>query len=164
MSSPTAVAVISNEVKTGSVGAVRERWVKITKSDKTALSFAADCDAASVVYYIENPFGQDMAIADSIVNITTLGTDADADIGLADDAAGTNKGVEIADSLVNATAGVYKHGLGGAIAGTVLLPVWKTKGSATDSFITITQNADADASATRWELLLKLIPTVDLGL
>jgi hypothetical protein len=44
----------------------------------------------------------DVVITEALINITALDAqDADMDIGLADDAAGTNSGVEICDSLVN---------------------------------------------------------------
>jgi hypothetical protein len=164
MSSPTAVAVKTNIKKQGNVGAAREMWLKITKSDGSALSAASDCDAASQLYYVQNPFGEDMAIVKTIANVITLDAqDGDIDVGLADDAVGTNKGVELVDSLVNTGVAVFDQTVQGAIASTVAYPVWKAASSSTDSYISVWQNADADVSDLRWTVLIKVIPVADLS-
>lgn len=157
-------AAVAMEVDWSSMGdvrgALREFWIKIP-----GLSAASDCDSASVIYYLQNPYPVDMVILEALCVITTLDAqDGDIDVGLADDADGTNAGVELFDSIVNTATGVFAGMPARAIAGTGLRPTWKASGSSTDSYITVTQNGDADVSALRWTLMLKLLPLGDISL
>ena len=167
MSNPTAVEVLSSVQDQATLGALREIWIKIAKNDGSALSAAADCDQASQLYYIENPFGYDVVITKTLAVVTALDAqDGDIDAGLADDIAGSNKGVELVDSLVNTAVAVLDQTVQGAIASTVVLPVWKAGNqahTAVDSFISIWQNGDADVTDLRWYLLVKCIPYKDLA-
>lgn len=160
MASVTRAAITTFSIKRGTLtgGACREYWLRIP-----GLSAGSDQDSAGVIYYLENPFKMDLVIVHALAVITTLDAqDGDIDVGLADDAAGTNVGVEIFDSIVNTAAGVFE-GLGTqAIAGTCARPIWKKPGTSTDSFLSIVQNGDADVSALRWHLFLKVIPYDDL--
>jgi hypothetical protein len=152
MSSPTAVAALMNPHTTP-----LEFWIRVTQSDGSALRGAADCDTASIIYYLENPFGDDMLILEAIMYGTVAGTDGDIDIGLADDAAGSNSGVEICDSLVQAVG--FKRLLVALDGISTAGALWKAKGTSADSFITFKQNADADASGFRGVLALRLMPS-----
>jgi hypothetical protein len=142
-------------------GACREFWMKFP-----GLSAASDCDTASVIYYKENPFCEDLVVLASLAVITTLdGQDGDIDVGFADDSAGTaslSHTNVLIDSLVNSAAAVLYTGSPQALAATTTAYIWKAKGSSTDSYLSIIQNADADVSALRWTLLLKVIPYKDL--
>ncbi len=142
-------------------GACRSFWMKFP-----GLRGAADCDAASVMYYKENPYSEDLVVMRALAVITTLDAqDGDIDVGFADDAAGTDTlslTAIIFDSLVNTAAGVFE-GMGTqAVAGTCARPVWKAKGTSTGAFLSIIQNADADLGALRWTLVLEVIPYKDL--
>jgi hypothetical protein len=157
MASPTAQAMTIDITKGGNLGACREFWVKIP-----GLSAATDCDTASILYYCLNPFNEDVVIVEALANITTEDAqDGDIDVGLADDAAGMNSGTEICDSLVNSAAGVLR--LMAALNGIgVAAPIWRKTGTATDSYLTVKQNADADAAALKWNLILKCVPLADM--
>jgi hypothetical protein len=156
MASPIAAALTASFTKQGNSGACRQFFVRIP-----GFAGAPDCDAASIVHYIANPFGMDVVITEAYVNITALDAqDADMDIGLADDAAGTNSGVEICDSLVNSAVGVKRclvalDGVG------VTAPIWKASGA--DSYITSKQNADVDAADLAFNLILRCVPLVDMS-
>ena len=159
MAGPTAMAMVCNVQKSvGENGACREYWLRFP-----GLSAASDCDAAAVLYYIENPFHEDLVVLTALAVITTLdANDGDIDVGLADDAAGTNIGAEIFDSIVNTAAGIFEGTIPQAVAGTGAKPIWKAKGTATDAFLCVYQNADADVAALRWNLYIKVIPYADL--
>jgi len=161
MANPTALAM-QLDVSSGadSTGACREFWLKFP-----GLRGASDQDAGGNddIYYFENPYSEDLVILDALAVITTLDAeDGDIDVGLADDATGTNVGAEIFDSIVNTAVGVFEGTVAQAIAGTGAKCIWKAKGSTTDSFIDIVQNGDVDASSLRWNLLIKVIPHKDL--
>lgn len=144
-----------------STGACREFWMRFP-----GLRAASDCDSASLIYYLENPYSEDLAVLASIAAIETLDAqDGDIDVGLIDDAIGTaslSHSNVLIDSLVNTAAVVLYTGSPQALAATTTLYVWKAKGSSTDAFLGIIQNTDADVSALRWTLLLKVIPYKDL--
>jgi len=139
-------------------GACREFWMRFP-----GLRAASDCDSASIIYYMENPYGKDLVVLDALAVITTVDAqDGDIDVGLADNATGSNIGAEIFDSIVNTNAGVFEGTVVQAVAGTGAKCIWKAKGTSTDAFVCVKQNADADVSDLRWNLLLKVIPYDDL--
>lgn len=140
-------------------GACRDFWMKFP-----GLRAAADADSpGGILYYLENPFDVDMVILEALAVITTLDAqDGDIDVGLADDADGTSVGAEIFDSIVNTAAGVFAGLAASAVAGTCSRPIWKAAGNTTDSFLCVDQNGDADVSALRWNLLLRVVPYDDL--
>jgi len=157
MANPTAVSKPAVFTQQGNQGALRDFWIKIPD-----LSAAADCDSSSQIYYTLNPKYMDLVIVEAIANITTLDAqDGDIDIGLADDADGTNKGVEICDSLVNSATGALSLLATEEITGASR-PIWKASGTSTDSYISIWQNGDADVSALVWHLFLRVIPLADM--
>ncbi len=142
----------------GDNGRAREQWVYFP-----GLSASSDCDAPAVIYTAENPFDEDMVILTALAVIETLDAqDADLDVGLGDAAAGTNAGAEVFDSIVNTAAGVFEGTIAQAVAGTGAKAIWKAPGTATDSYLCVTQNGDVDASALKWNLLVKVIPYKDL--
>jgi hypothetical protein len=161
MADPTAAAITTHDISRSTMtgGACREYWLRFP-----GLSAASDCDTAgSVLYYLENPYKMDLVILTALAVITTLDAqDGDIDVGLADDAAGTNVGQEIFDSLVNTAVGVFEGTTPQAVAGTGSKAIWKENGNSTDAFLCIVQQADADVSALRWHLYLKVIPYDDL--
>jgi len=161
MANPTALEMTYDHSRsTDQSGATRDFWMRFP-----GLRAASDQDSGGNddIYYLENPFYMDLVILEALAVITTLDAqDGDIDIGLADDATGTNVGAEICDSLVNTAAGVFELMDPQALAGTTSRPIWKAKGTSTDAFLTITQNGDADVSALRWNLLLRVVPYEDL--
>lgn len=160
MANPTALEMIFDVTRSAdATGATRDFWMRFP-----GLRGASDQDAGGNddIYYLENPLARDLVVLQALAVITTAsGNDGDIDIGLADDATGTNVGKEICDSLVDSSAGVLELMPTQAITG-VSRPTWKAKGTSTDAFLTITQNADADASALRWTLMLRVVPYNDL--
>lgn len=160
MANPTALQMTYDRSKgSDQAGAIRDFWMRFP-----GLRGASDVDAGSNldIYYLENPYGIDLVILEALAVITTLDAqDGDIDVGLADDADGANAGCEIIDSLVNTAVGVLAGLPTEALAG-VARPIWKAKGSATDAFLNILQNADADVAALRWNLLLRVVPYDDL--
>jgi hypothetical protein len=142
-----------------STGGCREFWLRFP-----GLRGNSDAGtAADDLYYKENPYSEDLVVLDALAVITTLDAqDADIDVGLADDAAGTNAGAEIFDSIVNSAAGVFEGTVAQAAAGTGAKCIWKAKGTTTDAFLCVIQQGDVDASSLRWNLLLKVIPYKDL--
>jgi len=160
MADPSIGAITTFDIKrsTFSNGAIREYWLRIP-----GLSGASDCDSVDLpIYYLLNPFQMDLVVMDALAVITTLdANDADIDVGLGDDAAGTNNGAEIIDSLVNSAAGVLEVMTVNAITG-VSRPIWKKPGTSTDSYLIVNQKGDVDASQLRWNLFLKVIPYEDL--
>jgi hypothetical protein len=139
-------------------GACRDFWMRFP-----GLRAASDNDSAgAVIYYLENPYQRDLVILQAIAVITTLDAqDGDIDVGLADDATGTNVGAEVIDSLVNTAVGALECMATQAVTG-VARPIWKAKDNSTDAFLVVYQNADADASDLRWTLLLRVIPYEDM--
>ena len=161
MADPTigAITTFDSKVSTLDNGAAREFWIRIP-----GLSAASDQDSGGNddLYYLLNPFPEDMVILNALAVVTTLdANDGNLDVGLANDAEGTSVGAEIIDSLDNSAAGVYECTVVQAPAGGAKA-IWRVAGTATDSYLVITQNTDADASDLRWHLLLKLIPYADL--
>ena len=161
MTSPVEM-VMKYDTTTSSdqAGACRNFWMRFP-----GLRGAADCDAPSVMYYLENPYYEDLIVMRVLAVITTLdANDRDIDVGFADDAAGTDTlslTAILFDSLVNTAVGVFE-GLGTqAINGTCARPVWKANGSSTGAFLSIIQNGDADVDALRWTLMLEVIPYKD---
>lgn len=160
MTDPTMAAITTydDKVQAYDTGACREFWIRIP-----GLSGASDQDSGGNddLYYLLNPFAQDMVILNALAVVTTLGTDGDIDVGLADDAEGTNVGCEVIDSLVHSAAAVHECTAVNSVVGGSKA-IWRKSGTSTDSYLVVTQNTDADASALRWHLLLKLIPYEDL--
>jgi len=143
-------------------GAVREFWLKAT--GLVGLSSAA---TATIANYIENPYYKDLVIIEAAIYVTTASGNVatDLDIGLADDAAGTNIGAELADGLVAATlntTGVKELGIVHAIAAPPVQPIWKAKNYATDGFICTIQRGNVNASALVFNLLLCCVPLEDM--
>jgi hypothetical protein len=167
MANPTAAEISYNGTNTqnmttlksaGENGACREFWLRID-----GLSAAADCDSESVLYYMQNPFHMDLVVLSSLCVITTLDAqDGDIDVGIADDAAGTNMDDSIFDSIVNTATGVFEGMAGQAVAGTGARPIWRRNGYTSDAYLIVMQNTDADISALRWNLFLKVVPYEDL--
>jgi len=157
-----ATAITPSFTKSAAAGACREFWIKAT--GLTGLSSAA---SKTVINTIENPYDEDLLIKEAILYVTTAMGDvaSDIDIGLGDDADGTNIGAELADGLASATlhtAGVKELGAVRAIATPPTQPIWKASGSSTDSFICTSQAGDVDASDLVANLLVKCIPVTDL--
>ena len=154
-----AITTYNPHIGAFDTGALREFWIRIP-----GLSAAADQDSGGNddIYYLLNPFAQDMVILNALCVITTLDAqDGDIDIGLADDAEGTSVGAEVFDSIVNTAVGVFEGTVVQAPAGGAKA-IWRKSGTATDSYLVVTQNGDADVSALNWHLALKLIPYEDL--
>ncbi len=138
-------------------GAARDFWMRFP-----GLRGPAAIASAGVAYYKENPYSQDLVILQALAVITTEDSDdCDIDVGLADDADGTNVGVEVIDSLVNTAKGVLEGMATQAVAG-VSRPIWKAKGNSTDAFLVVYPNGTADASSLRWDLALRVVPYDDL--
>ena len=160
MANPVIAEITTYSIKQSTLtgGACREFWIRIP-----GLSAASDADAGTVMYQLLNPFKMDLVVVSTLVVITTLDAeDGDIDVGLGDDATGSNPGAELFDSIVNTAEGIFE-GLGPrAVAGTATRPIWKAPGTSTDSYLTIKQNADVDASDLRWNLFIKVIPYDDL--
>lgn len=139
-------------------GAARDFWMRFPGLRANA-SGGTNADD---IYYKENPYGKDLVILQALAIITTVDSqDADIDVGLADDAIGTNAGAEIIDSLVNTAAGVLEGMATQAVTG-VARPIWKAKGSSTDAFLCIIQNDATGSEDLRWDLLLRVLPYEDL--
>ncbi len=154
-------ALVNVQKSSDSSGACRDFWMKITKSDGTALSIGTA--ATTVIWSAENPYYQDLVILEALLNITTEDDDdIDMDIGLADAAAGTNKGVEICDSAVNTAVGIFALLGPNALACTQARFVWLAKDSTTDSFITFYQTGASTHGVLKFTLLLRVVPKVDL--
>lgn len=140
-------------------GGCREFWMRFP-----GLRAASDADSpGGLLYYLENPIGEDLVILTALAVITTVDAqDGDIDVGLCDDADGTSIGAEIFDSIVNTAAGVFEGTIPQAVAGTGAKPIWKVSGTSTDSYLGIYQRGDDDVSSLRWNLLLKVIPYNDM--
>jgi hypothetical protein len=155
-----AISVLTPNMQTfGEGGAAPEFWVKIEGIVGQA--------AASLLHAILNPFGEDLVITKGLLVVTTASGNVatDLDIGVADDAAGTNNGAELCDGAVAATlntAGVKDLSVVHAIAAPPAMAIWKAAGTATDSYICIDQNGAVDASALRATLCLKCAKYKDL--
>ena len=109
----------------------------------------------TVVNYTENPLYEDLLLLDWYMAIYEEDAqDADLDIGIANDAAGTAADDTIFDSPVNTAETVLDGKPTGALNGTVSRPIWKAKGSSTDSFITSQQNGNVDAADLKFNLVL----------
>ncbi len=154
-----AITTFDSHLNAYDSGAAREFWIRIP-----GLSAASDNDAGDNddLYYLENPYAQDMVILNALCVITTLDAqDGDIDVGLANDAEGTSVGVEVFDSIVNSATGIFEGTIVQAPAGGAKA-IWRKPGTSTDSYLVVTQNADADVSDLRWHLMLQLIPYEDL--
>jgi len=159
MADPAIGAITTYDPHTNAfdTGACREFWIRIP-----GLSAASAASTAGPMYYLLNPFAQDMVVLNALAVITTVDAqDGDIDCGLGDSAAGANDGAEIIDSLVNTATGVYECTVVQAPAGGAKA-IWKKSGTSTDSYLCIAQNGNVDASSLQWHLLLKLIPYEDL--
>jgi hypothetical protein len=160
MATPTGQELTYDCTRTaGDNGACREFWMRFP-----GLRAASDADSpGDMLYYLENPFNEDLLVLRALIVITTLDAqDGDIDVGLADDVAGTGIGAEFFDSIVNTATGVFE-GLGPtAVAGTAKRYVWSAKGTSTNAYLYIFQNGDVDCSSLRWNLFLKVIPYADL--
>ena len=162
MANPVAQAMTFDSSKSSDQsGACRDFWIRIP-----GLGAASDCDTASLLYYLENPYCEDLVMLEALVTITTEDAqDGDIDIGLCDAAAGTDSSDTsecICDSMVNTAAGVFAVLGPNALACTQGRYIWKAKGASTDSFLSVTQNTDADVSALKWNLALRVMPYKDL--
>ncbi len=156
-----AITTYNPHVKAYTTGALREFWVGIR-----GLSAPSDQDSGGNdhFYYLLNPFKQDMVIMNALSVITTIdANDGDIDVGLADDALGTNSGAEVIDSLEHDVVGIYEGTVAQAIACTGAKAIWRKEGTSTDSYLTWVQASDADVSALRWHLFLQLIPYEDMA-
>ena len=161
-----ATTVVATFVKqAGESGAVREFWIKME-----GLVGLAAAGAGKVVNAIENPFQEDLAIIEAIVDVTTAANvAADINISPADDKDGTNIDATgtIADALVAAALGTTQKVAvlaPTALAG-VVRPIWKAPNAdhdAVDSWIATYQTGAVDASGLVYNLLVKVIPVVDL--
>jgi len=133
----------------GGMGVVQQYGVKIT--GYVGLSSAA---SATIANYTVSPFTHDMVILAAYMDITTVDAqDADLDIGIADDADGTNQEDNLFDSPAN-TAAVVLEGLAVQTIAGKALPIWKAAGASTNSYITAEQNGNVDASSLVYNLLL----------
>lgn len=148
------VAKIEHDYGAG-LGSVPKQAVKLD-------SFVGLAAAATetVCSYAESPFGEDMVVLEAWMCVTTIDAtgSADFDIGIADDAAGTNND----DLLFNAptiygVAGVYQGLVVPGVTG-IIRPIWKAKGTATKSFVVAQQNGNVDASSLVYNLILVVAP------
>jgi hypothetical protein len=64
--------------------------------------------------------------------------------------------------MVNSAKGIFAVLGPEALACTQARYVWKSRGSSTDSFLCVQQNADADVSALKWGLALRVMKVKDL--
>jgi len=158
-----ATELSPNLTSMGNTGALREFWIKVE-----GFGGLSSPGSATVVNSVENPVYEDLAIikAELYVKTGSGSVATDLDIGLADDADGSNIGAELADGLESATLdaeGVKELGIVRAIDDPPVQPIWKAKGNSTDSFISTIQKGDVDASALVANLLLKCVPVVDMS-
>ena len=145
-----------------STGACREFWMRFP-----GLRGASDVDTPAICYYKENPYSEDLVVIGGLAIVTTASGNVatDLDVGLGDDAAGTNIGAEIADGMIAATlntTGVKRLMAPLVLATPPVAPIWKAHGTSTDAFLSIIQRGDVDASALRWTLAIKVVPYKDL--
>ena len=160
MGDPTIAEITSPILKrdTFAGGCLREYWLRIP-----GLSGASDNDSTDQpIYYLLNPYGMDLVVLDALAVITTAsGGVAEINVGLGNDAAGTSAAAEIFDTLTDSAAGVLEGTVAQVITGGAKC-IWRKSGTATDSYLIVVQGADADASAMRWNLYLKVIPYDDM--
>ena len=156
-----AITTYDDKVSATTTGAVREFWIRIP-----GLSAAAAATSAGnlPMYYLLNPFNQDMVVFNALLVVTTVDATGDAviSVGLGNDATGASLGAEILSSFPNDATGVYEGTVAQAIACTGSKCIWKKPGTSTDSYLVVGQDGNLDATALRWHLLLKLIPYEDL--
>lgn len=118
----------------------------------------------TVANYAQNPLYEDLVILNSYMVIYEEDAqDADFDIGIADDAIATNPQDDIFDSPVNTAEAVLYGTVQGAVNGSVAKPIWRAKGSSTDSYITTQQNGNVDAADLRYNLVLEVVYLKDLA-
>ncbi len=158
----TVLIPVTNVVPTEN-GIIREIWIKA--SGLTGLVSAA---TPTVVNALQNPFNDDLVIVGASLYVATASgaVATDMDIGLADDAAGTNIGAELADGLVAATldaVGVKELGAVHAIGAPPAEVIWKAKGAATDSYVATIQRGNLDAHTLVANLLLRCIKVTDIS-
>jgi hypothetical protein len=114
----------------------------------------------TVANYTESPFGEDMVVLEAYMVVTTVDStgSADFDIGIADTATGTSNDDSLFDAITTySTAGVYQGLVAQAVTGGAR-PIWKAKGTATDSFIVAQQNGNVDASSLVYNIVLVVAP------
>ncbi len=152
----TEVYIDPKKTKLGE--ALGPNWVRI--KGMGGLSAAA---SETVVNYIVNPFNEDVYILRGLAHIRTEDAqDADIDLGIADDAAGTSNDDSLSTSLVNSAKGLQR--LMAALDGVGVAAVkWAKSGTATDSYIVAQQNGNADASSLVYDLYLEIIFAKDLN-
>ncbi|KKN03073.1 hypothetical protein LCGC14_1111290 [marine sediment metagenome] len=161
MANPVMAAITTFDIKrdSSSGGCLREFWIRIPGLSGASAATSTD----QPLYYLLNPINADLVVLNALAVITTAsGGVVQLNVGLADDAAGTNVGAEIFDTITDSAAGVLEGTTPQAIAGTGSKAIWKKSGTATDSYLTVVQGADADGSAMRWGLFLKVIPYDDM--
>ena len=139
-------------------GACREFWVRIP-----GLKAGSACTTTDVPYlYLLNPFAMDLVVLTALTVITTAsGNAVELDIGLGNDAAGGSNAKEIFDTLSDTGAGVFEGTVAQLITGGAKC-IWRKSGTSTDSYLIVQQGANADGSALRFNLFLKVIPYDDL--
>ena len=157
----TEVSIDISKTKLGE--ALSPNWLRIK-----GFGALVSPENPTVVNYIESPYAEDVYIIRAFLHVRTASGNVatDLDIGLADDAAGTNIGGELADGMVAATlnaVGVKELGIVHAIATPPVKPCWKAKGSAADSFLATIQNGKVDASALVYDLYLEIVRAKDLN-
>jgi len=160
MANPVMAAITTYDQARGSFsgGCLREWWMKIP-----GLSGASDNDTTDMpIYYLLNPYNQDLVIVDALAVITTAsGNVAEINVGLGDDAAGTSAAAEVFDTLTDSATGVLEGTVAQVITGGSKC-IWRKSGTSTDSYLIVVQGADVDASALRWNLFLKVTPYDDM--
>lgn len=147
----------------GETGAIREYWVKITGL------IGSTSGNNGVQNVVQNPFPEDMVIWEAFIVITAASqsNNGEYDIGLGDSAAGGTNGVELADTMTNATTavlGVKDLGLVHAKTTPPVKPIWKNPKTSTtvDSWLVFDQDGSVDISSFRFNCFLKLVPYADL--
>jgi hypothetical protein len=137
------------------MGSIPQYAVKL--DGYVGLSSAA---SETVANYTVSPFAEDMIILAAYMCVTTVSAtgSADFDIGIADDADGSNNGDELFDAITTySTLGVYEGLATEAVTGGAR-PIWKATGSTTDSYIVAQQNGNVDASDLVYNLVLVVAP------
>lgn len=123
-------------------GLVAAKGVFIIEGDLTLGNANAIC------FYKKNPFALDLLVKKLVVNVTTGGgtVGSHLDAGLADAAAGTNRGTELFNDLLLNNTGIKDSWVAGDGGTQTKWVVWKAAGNATDSFL-CGQILDANAAS-----------------
>jgi len=160
MANPVMAAITTYNETKGSFagGCLREWWIRIPGLSGASAATSTD----QPLYYLLNPYNQDLVVVDALAVITTVsGNAGEINVGLGNDAAGTGAAAEIFDTLTDSAEGVLEGTVAQVITGGSKC-IWKKSGTSTDSYLTVVQGADADASALRWNLFVKVTPYEDM--